>query len=60
MCADRVAGGSNDDEIYAGEVVEDGRGSELVLAPWREVRVFEIIIGHGGIIIGLAENGGAD
>ena len=63
MCADRVTGGNNDDEIYAEEVVEDGGGSELVLVPRREVRVFEIIIGHGGIIIGLCvlvENGGAD
>ena len=62
MCADRVAGGSNDDEIFAEEVVEDGGRSELVLVPRREVRIFEII-GHGGIIIGLCvlvENGGAD
>ena len=43
MCADSIVGGSNDDEIYAEEVVEDGGGSELVLVPRREVRVFEIM-----------------
>ena len=59
---DSTAGGSNDDEIYAEEVVEDEGGSELVLLPRREVRVIEIIYGWR-IIIGLyvlVGNGGAD
>ena len=38
--ADSIAGGSNDEEIYAEEVVEDEGGSELVLVPrraWRDL-----------------------
>ena len=47
---DSIASGSNDEEIYAEEVVEDDGGSELILVPRGEIRVIEW---HGGIIIGL-------
>ena len=33
MCADSIAGGNDDEEIYAEEVVENEGGSELVLVP---------------------------
>ena len=43
--ADSIAGGSNDEEIYAEEVVEDEGGSELGLVPRREV--YRVIEWHG-------------
>ena len=37
--ADSIAGGSNDEDIYAEEMVEAEEGSEPILIPRREVRV---------------------
>ena len=42
--ADSIAGASNDEAVYAEEMVEAEEGSELILIPTREVRVIEIII----------------
>ena len=40
--ADSIAGGSNDEDAYAEEIIEVEEGSELVLIPRREVRFTEI------------------
>ena len=37
--ADSITGGSNDEDIYAEEMVEAEEGSEPILIPRREVRV---------------------
>ena len=42
--ADSIAGGSNDEDIYAEEVIEDEGENEIVLVPGKEVKESSLFI----------------